>query len=556
MKSAFIFMMAAAILGGAIGIAALAEKNRGDQSNLVAHDDHKQLWHCGMHPQIVRDHPGDCPICHMALTPIDSRSAGDESGEIQIDPLVVQNMGVRTAQVTRGTLTKTVRTVGLLALPEPGLHDVTLKVGGWIDKLYADQEGMHIQKGQPLFEVYSPDLQVAEQELIGAVKSQAALPTDANESLRTEAQNLIDSAKRKLRLWDLDQQEIDAIAKADQPPRDVIFRSPATGDLEEKMIVQGASFGPGMKLLRVADHTKMWLDAQVYAQQLPLVKAGQKVLAMVEGIGGKTFTGEISFVYPHLDAMSRTVRVRAAFDNPDLELKPGMYATVQIMTEPIEDAIHCPREAVIDTGTKQIAFIAEGEGHFSPRNVRVGLTGDDDLVQILDGLAPGETVVTSGQFLMDVESRTIEATQKLADAAPAAPAPQTKPAESLTQIYCPMVKAGWIQIGDTVANPYTGQEMSDCGQVRQKLPAPAPESPLADFVKSYLQVQKSLNQDKLDAGALSALKSATGKLPPEKFAALRDAAGKLTSANDLKTERAAFKDVSNQLISALKPPGK
>ncbi len=415
---------------------------------------------------------------------------------------------------------------------------------------------MHIQKGQPLFEIYSPDLQVAEQELIGAVKSQAALGTDANESLRQEARNLIDSAKRKLRLWDVDEQEIDAIAKADQPPRDIAFRSPATGHLEEKMIVQGASFGPGMKLLRVADHTKMWLDAQVYAQQLPLVKAGQKVLATMEGISGKTFTGEISFVYPHVDPMSRTLMARAAFENPDLELKPGMYATAQIITEPVTDAILCPREAVIDTGTKQIAFIAEGEGHFRPRTVRVGLTGDDDLVQILDGLAPGETVVTSGQFLMDVESRTIEATQKLAYEAPAAPAPQTKPAEALTQIYCPMVKADWIQVGDNVANPYTGQEMSDCGQVRQKLPAPPPESPLADFVNSYLQVQKSLNQDKLDAGALSALKSATGKLPPDKFAALRDAASKLTEAKELKTARGAFKDVSNQLIAALKPPSK
>ena len=449
------------LLAVAIGaIAVVAVRGAGGDEDLVAGRQppggaaHKQLWHCGMHPQVVQDHPGDCPICHMALTPIgnDNTSASqsaqrkvlywwdpmlgpssisdhpgksamgmemvpvyaDRGGpDVQIDPVVVQNMGVRTAQVTTGDLTKTVRTIGLLSLPEPGLHDVSLKVGGWIDKLYADQEGMHVNRGEPLFELYSPDLQVAEQELISAVKSQNALDANASPALRQESQSLIDSAKRKLRLWDVDEQDIDAIAKSDQPPRDVAFRSPATGHVEEKMVVQGSSVQPGMKLLRVADHTKIWLDAEVYEEQLPFVKMGQKVLAAVDGIPGKTFTGTISFMYPHLDHMTRTLKVRATLDNPDFELKPGMYATAEIVTRPVAGAILCPREAVIDTGTGQIAFVAEDNGHFSPRKVRMGLSGDDDRVQIVEGLAPGETVVTSGQLLMDVESRTIEATQKL-----------------------------------------------------------------------------------------------------------------------------------------------
>jgi RND family efflux transporter MFP subunit len=376
----------------------------------------RQLWHCGMHPQVVQDHPGDCPICHMALTPFtpsESKSTETSGAAVTIDPAVVQNMGIRTAKVTRGTLTKTVRTVGLLSLPEPGMHDVSLKVGGWIDKLDADQEGMHVREGDPLFEVYSPDLQVAEQELISAVKSKKALGSDASPALHQESQTLIDSAKRKLRLWDVDERDIEAIARADQPPRDVTFRSPATGHVEEKMVVQGSTVQPGMKLLRIADHTRLWLDVQVYEEQLPFVKIGQKVVATVDGISGKTFTGTITFMYPHLDASSRTVKARATLDNPEFELKPGMYATADIVTQPVSDAILCPREAVIDTGTRQIAFVAEGDGHFSPRNIRVGLSGDDDQVQIVEGLAPGETVVTSGQFLMDVESRTIEATRKL-----------------------------------------------------------------------------------------------------------------------------------------------
>jgi RND family efflux transporter MFP subunit len=431
----------------------------------------KQLWHCGMHPQVIQDHPGFCPICHMALTPIDAEVAqteaqqkkilywwdpmlgpssisdhpgksamgmdlvpvyGDQAGpSVTIDPTVVQNMGVRTALVARGSLNKTVRAVGMLKIPEPGLHDISLKIGGWIDKLYADQDGMHVVASQPLFEIYSPDLQIAEQELISAVKSERTLEADADPALRQEAQGMIESAKRKLSLWDVSDQDIDAIAKSDQPPKDVPFRSPATGHIEDKMIVQGSAVQPMMKLMRVADHTKMWLEAQVYQEQIPVVKIGQEVIGTVDGMPGQSWKGTITFIYPHLDHMTRTLTVRMTLDNPDFDLKPGMYATAQIITQPIPDAILVPREAVIDTGTQQIAFVAEAEGHFSPRKVKVGLSGDDDQVQILEGLAPGETVVISGQFLMDVESHTIEAMQKLmmptqSDARTTQPAPSTE----------------------------------------------------------------------------------------------------------------------------------
>ncbi|HEX4794066.1 MAG TPA: efflux RND transporter periplasmic adaptor subunit [Humisphaera sp.] len=378
----------------------------------------KQLWHCGMHPQVIREAPGDCPICHMALTPMNANGADvhrDQTGPavVQIDPAVVQNMGVRTTTVTRGPLAKTVRTIGILSLPETGLHDVSLKVGGWINHLYADQEGMHVHQGDPLFAIYSPELQTAAQELISAEKALRSLGDRSSDATRHESQILVESAKRKLQLWDVDPRDIDAIAAADQPPPQIIFRSPATGHIEEKMIVQGASIQPGMKLLRIADHSTMWLEAQIYEDQFPFIKSGQKIIATVEASPGKQFIGEINFIYPHVDHMARTLKVRAALNNPDFELKPGMYATAMIQTEPIADAILCPREAVIDFGQKQIVFIDEGGGHFSPHQVRAGLLGDDDKLQILEGLEPGQTVVTSGQFLMDVESRTIEATQKL-----------------------------------------------------------------------------------------------------------------------------------------------
>src|SRR5439155_7193817 len=279
-------------------------------------------------------------------------------------------------------------------------------------KLYADTEGMIVKKDQPLFDLYSPDLQVAEEELMTAVRSLKMLDPQAAEPVRKEAQNLVESAKRKLRLWDITEQDVEAIGSADRAPRTVTFRSPVDGHVVDKMVVQGSAVQMGMKLMRIEDHSKLWLDAQVYEEQLPWVSMGQTVEATVDAVPDKTFTGTVSFIYPHLDHMTRTETVRTTFDNPGHVLRPGMYAMAKIMTTPVESAVLVPREAVIDTGTRQISFVATAEGRFQPRKVRMGLRGDER-VQILEGLAPGEMVVTSGQFLMDVESRTTEAIEKL-----------------------------------------------------------------------------------------------------------------------------------------------
>jgi Cu(I)/Ag(I) efflux system membrane fusion protein/cobalt-zinc-cadmium efflux system membrane fusion protein len=419
----------------------------------------KQLWTCGMHPQVIQDHPGLCPICHMKLVPLkvdadndagtsatgqrkilyywdpmlgpssiahapgksamgmdlvpvyeDEQSAGPT---VRIDPAIVQNMGVRTAEVSRGSLEKTVRAVGMLEVPDDAQYEINLKVNGWIKKLYANQEGMHVHKGEPLFDLYSPDLQLAEEELIGAVKSLNSLDPKTSDAMRAESQTLVDSAKQKLRFWGVAPADIDAISKADKAPDTVPFRNPVEGHIMDKMVVEGSAVQAGMKVMRIEDHTKLWLNVKVYQDDMARIAIGQMVQATVDAQPGKTYTGPITFIYPHLDQMSRTVLARVTLDNPIHELSPGMYATANIITRPLSDAVSVPREAVIDTGTRQIAFVVMAPGHFEPRNVRMGLVGDDDRVQILQGLAPGERVVTSGQFLLDVESRTTEAIDKL-----------------------------------------------------------------------------------------------------------------------------------------------
>jgi len=416
-----------------------------------------------MHPQVIQDHPGLCPICHMKLVPLktDSDAVGTSATQnstmakrkilyywdpmlgpssiahapgksamgmdlvpvyeddqsagpmVKIDPAIVQNMGIRTAQVSRGPLEKTVRTVGMLEVPETSQFEINLKVNGWIRKLYANQEGMHVHKGEPLFDLYSPDLQVAEEELIGAVKSLKAIDPKGSDALRAESQNLVDSARQKLRLWDVADQDIDAIANSDKAAESVPFRNPADGDVIEKMVVEGSAVQAGMKIMRIEDHTTLWLNAQVYEDDMARIALGQQVEATVDAQPGKIYTGPITFIHPHLDHMTRTVMARVVLDNPIHELSPGMFATADIMTKPVMDAVWVPREAVIDTGKMQIAFVVMSQGRFEPRKVRMGMMADNDRVQILEGLAPGETVVTSGQFLLDVESRTTEAIDKL-----------------------------------------------------------------------------------------------------------------------------------------------
>jgi membrane fusion protein, copper/silver efflux system len=376
-----------------------------------AGDQKKPLWWDPMlGPSSISEKPGKSA---MGMDMVPYKPAQSAGPSVKIDPAIVQNMGIRTAEVTRGPLNKTVRAVGVIESPETGLYDITLKINGWIDTLYANQEGMHVHKGDPLFEVYSPDLQVAEEELITAVHSLRSLDADTSDPVRRESERLVASTKRKLQLWDIAEEDIEAIAKAQKAPKTVTFRTPAQGAIVDKVIVAGSSVQAGMKLMRIEDHSQMWLKVQIYEEQIPLVKLGQTVEATLDGLPGETFTGPITFIYPHLDHMARTSTVRVTLDNPDMKLRPGMYATAKIITQPVADAIQVPREAVIDTGTKQIAFVVQSEGHFAPRKVRMGIFGDDDRVQILEGLTPGETVVTSGQFLLDVESRTTEAINKL-----------------------------------------------------------------------------------------------------------------------------------------------
>ena len=361
-----------------------------------------------MHPQVIQDHPGLCPICHMQLTPLnvdehDARqtAATADSGtgsRLVIDPAVVQNMGVRVAVVTEGPLQRSLRLVGYLDEAQPNTSEINLLVSGWVRRLYASTEGQHVEAGEPLFDLYSPELQLGVEELIAARRARAA-------NLSATASTLYSAAARKLELLGLDPRQIEILGKLDQAPASITFTSPVTGHVTEKPIVEGAGVKAGDRVLRIVDHSTLWLDAQVFEKDLPFVALGQRVTAATASRPDDTVSGEIIFIHPHVDIATRTALVRVSIPNPSFLLKPGMYATVRLESRIKERAVLVPREAIIDAGDRKIAFVAKAVGHFEPRDVKTGLAGADGNIEILEGLAPGETVVTSGQFLLDSESR-------------------------------------------------------------------------------------------------------------------------------------------------------
>lgn len=448
------------VVGFAAGVYWRAAEPTHETSPSGVNEPDAQVWTCGMHPQVIQGKPGLCPICHMKLTPLDvggdpaASAAGAGGGQrkikywwdpmigpasisdkpgkssmgmdmmpvyeedvsggtaVTIDPVVVQNMGIRVAEAKIGSIRRTVRAVGYLDQAQPNIRDVNLRVSGWVEKLYADTVGMHLQEDDKLFDLYSPEVQVALGELIAARKALAALRPDAGESARRTSQIFLSSARRKLELWGLDAREVDRLARAEQAPRSVTFTSPITGHVTEKRIVQGSAVKAGDMAMQIVDHSTLWLDAQVYAQDLPFIKLGQRLTAAVEGAPGDEFEGEVIFVHPHVDPATRTATVRIAIPNPGLTLRPGMYATAHIEAQLGNEALLVPREAVIDTGTRQVTFVVAGPGRFEPRNLKTGVPSADGMIQVLEGLAPGEQVVTSGQFLLDAESRMREAIQK------------------------------------------------------------------------------------------------------------------------------------------------
>ena len=366
------------------------------------------LYTCGMHPQVVQSEPGNCPICGMKLTPIRKQAgaanAAAESSVIAVDPVTIQNMDIRTAIVTRGPLRRAIRTVGVIDYNETTLADVTTKFKGWIEKLYVDATGQRVHRGEPLFEIYSPELYSAQREYLVAIEQ----GTDAagGAALRT-------SALTKLKFLDISDEQIAELERTGQPRKTLRIIAPQDGFVVEKLVVEGQMVDPGMKTYRLADLGLVWAQAQIYEQDLAFIKLGQEATVTLSYLPDREFRGRVTYIYPNVDEKTRTARVRMEFHNPGYFLKPGMFATVQVVSELEPSALLIPDMAILRSGEKTTVFVALAGGKFEPRTVMLGPQAEDDSYQVLSGLKEGERIVTSGQFMLDSESQLREAIQKM-----------------------------------------------------------------------------------------------------------------------------------------------
>jgi Cu(I)/Ag(I) efflux system membrane fusion protein len=318
-----------------------------------------------------------------------------------------QLLGVKTVAVSFRQIGKVIRTVGRVEYDERKLATVNMKYEGWIEKLYADYTGMQVKKGQPLAEVYSPELLATQQEFLNTLRwaksSSAAKEGEVAGMLNRDAEAIIDAARLRLRLWDITDEQIRSIEETGKAVRTVTLVSPADGTVVQKNAVQGMRVMPGEKLFDIADLSSVWIISDIYENELPLINAGETARITLSSLPGREFSAKIEFVYPTLSGDARTVKVRLTVPNPGGRLKPQMFTNVEIKAG-MGKRLAVPDDAVLDTGTRQIVYVDKGEGYFEPRQVKLGLRADG-YREVLSGLRNGEKVARSATFLIDSEAQ-------------------------------------------------------------------------------------------------------------------------------------------------------
>jgi Cu(I)/Ag(I) efflux system membrane fusion protein len=365
----------------------------------------KTQYYCPMHPSVVQDHPGECPICSMTLVPrTPSAAMAADAGPpvapvpglhaIDLTAARTQLVGLRTAPVRREALVQEIRTVGSVVENEEGLGQIQTRFAGWIQDLFVTQTGQKVQKGEVLATIYSPDILAAEQDYVNTLRWAEGGAPNAN---------LADDARQRLVLLGIAKPEIDEIARTKAIVRAIKVRSPLSGTVTRRTVVQGSYVQPGQELFAIANLTKVWVLADVYEYEIARVHVGLPARVELAAFPGEGVDGKVTFLYPTLDSATRTLRIRVELPNPDGKLRPGMYGNVVLHLDAAEGLV-VPREAVVDTGEMQYVFVARENGRFEPRNVKLGLRTPDK-IQVLEGLGDGDVVVTSGNFLLDSESR-------------------------------------------------------------------------------------------------------------------------------------------------------
>ncbi|MDD5641614.1 MAG: efflux RND transporter periplasmic adaptor subunit [Syntrophales bacterium] len=365
-----------------------------------------------MDPTIVSKTPAKDPMGMDFIPVYEDTGPAMAPGTIAVDPKTVQSIGVRTAKVEVRPLSRVIRAVGKVMYDENQLKVVNTKVDGWVTRLYVKITGEPVRKGQRLVSLYSRELVPAQREYLQALKNLKTIGKSPFPEIAEGARRLAEASRMRLEYFDIPASEINRLARTGQVRKELTLTSPVSGIVTDRLVTDGQFVMAGMTLLKVADLSTVWVEADIYEYELPWVAVGQQAVMTLSYLPGKTYKGVIEYIYPYLRGKTRTARVRMKFPNPGYKLKPDMYAKVEIKSplQPLVTVV--PNEAVMDTGERQHVFVALGRGRFQPREIKVGVHGQDGLLQVLSGLKEGEEVVTSAQFLLDSESRFREAAAK------------------------------------------------------------------------------------------------------------------------------------------------
>jgi RND family efflux transporter MFP subunit len=364
-------------------------------------------WYDAMNPQRTYDKPGKAPD-GMDLVP--KYADGDEGslnkmpvGTVKISSQNQQVIGVQTTVVRHEPLVRTLRTTGQITADETKIAHVHVKINGFIEEVFADYVGQLVKKGQPLFTLYSPDLVSAQEEYLIAKRGDKYLSGSQFAEVSEGAQSLLRSARERLRLWDISNDQIKKLDETGEVSRTLTFYSPISGFVMDRKAFPQTAINPEMDLYQITDLSTVWVNADVYEYEVPFVKAGQRAVMQLSYYPGKSYAGRIAYIYPTVDPMARTIKVRIEFPNPQFELKPQMFANVELNINYGHQLV-VPQEAVLDSGDTQYVFVVHEGGVFEPRPVQLGAKFEEK-VTVLSGLKAGETIVTSGNFLIDSESR-------------------------------------------------------------------------------------------------------------------------------------------------------
>lgn len=386
------------LLAIALAVVVLARPDQKGSSTVVPKSGEKKVlyWVDPMNPGNRSDKPGKAPD-GMDLTPVYEEGAAPAASTVTGYSNVTLNaerqqlIGVQTGVAEMRSLGRSVRTVGRVAVDETRLVKISTKFDGYIEKLFVNVTGQQIRKGQPLFSVYSPDLLATQQDYLLAMRAAKASPS------------LLAASRQRLLLWDVSVADIRELQRSGTVRKSLTIHSPANGYVLNKIAVEGARVTPGEPLFEIANLDRVWIQADVYESELPFIQLGASATTTLSYVPGRIWTGRVTFIAPTVDPMTRTVKVRSEFDNPDGALKPEMFADV-VIQQPVRRVVVVPDSAVLQTGTRSIVFLVKGDGKFEPREVIVG-TKSEQFYEVRSGLKAGEKVVIQANFLIDSESR-------------------------------------------------------------------------------------------------------------------------------------------------------